>query len=224
MPEKYAAAVATLGNSGRALWDSVNADYELNAFEQRQLLEVARCADTLDGLDADIRENGVMREAKPNPAVVEARQMRIAFARLCAALALPNTLPRFTQRSTLLGSMPTASARLACVHPPAAIVARSRSLAAIGTFYPRWDVPKWGTYEVPTSWIPAGISAHDGPNAIPDSAGTTPDRSGELEPTPVDGCAGCAELAKVREWARASNDQTTVTDCNVLMARHPSGH
>jgi hypothetical protein len=51
-----------------------------------------------------------------------------------------------------------------------------------------------------------------------------PDRSAELEPTPVDGCAGCAELAKVRDWARASRDQTTVTDCNVLMARHPSGH
>lgn len=46
----------------------------------------------------------------------------------------------------------------------------------------------------------------------------------ELEPTPVEGCAGCAELAKVRDRARAVGDMTTVTDCNVYMRRHPEGH
>ncbi|MEV2255819.1 hypothetical protein AB0I94_35580 [Streptomyces sp. NPDC050147] len=46
----------------------------------------------------------------------------------------------------------------------------------------------------------------------------------ELEPTPVDGCAGCRELANVRDRARTGGDWTTVTDCNVLMARHPDGH
>ncbi|MEU3894932.1 hypothetical protein [Streptomyces sp. NPDC045251] len=51
-----------------------------------------------------------------------------------------------------------------------------------------------------------------------------PDCTGELEPTPVDGCAGCAELAKVRDWARAGRDMTTVTDCNVRMRQHPEGH
>ncbi|WTQ80579.1 hypothetical protein OG350_09750 [Streptomyces achromogenes] len=51
-----------------------------------------------------------------------------------------------------------------------------------------------------------------------------PMRGRELEPTPVGGCPACAELAKVREWARAGHDQTTITDCNVLMARHPDGH
>ncbi|MEU9400635.1 hypothetical protein [Streptomyces sp. NPDC048242] len=51
-----------------------------------------------------------------------------------------------------------------------------------------------------------------------------PDRTGELEPTPVDGCAGCRELANVRDRARAGGDMTTVSDCNVLMARHPEGH
>ncbi|WSX31153.1 hypothetical protein OG520_30800 [Streptomyces sp. NBC_00984] len=45
-----------------------------------------------------------------------------------------------------------------------------------------------------------------------------------VDPTPVEGCAGCTELARVREWARAGHDQTTVTDCNVLMRRHPKGH
>ncbi|MFI6607126.1 hypothetical protein [Streptomyces sp. NPDC050507] len=51
-----------------------------------------------------------------------------------------------------------------------------------------------------------------------------PMRSGELEPTPVEGCAGCAELANLRDRARTGGDTTTVTDCNVYMRRHPEGH
>ncbi|MFF9075558.1 hypothetical protein ACF1BP_14500 [Streptomyces sp. NPDC014735] len=46
----------------------------------------------------------------------------------------------------------------------------------------------------------------------------------ELEPTPVEGCAGCAELANVRDRARAGGDMTTVTDCNIFLRRHPDGH
>ncbi|MEE1804482.1 hypothetical protein PUR57_38380 [Streptomyces sp. JV176] len=46
----------------------------------------------------------------------------------------------------------------------------------------------------------------------------------ELEPTPVQGCAGCTELAKVRDRARAVGDMTSVTDCNVYLGRHPEGH
>ncbi|MBO8188767.1 hypothetical protein [Streptomyces spirodelae] len=46
----------------------------------------------------------------------------------------------------------------------------------------------------------------------------------EVEPDPVEGCAGCAALAQVREWARATGDRTTITDANVLMRRHPEGH
>ncbi|MFF8566116.1 hypothetical protein ACF06N_14270 [Streptomyces albidoflavus] len=44
------------------------------------------------------------------------------------------------------------------------------------------------------------------------------------EPTPVDGCPYCAELARVRSWARAGGDMTTVSDCNVFLRRHPEGH
>lgn len=51
-----------------------------------------------------------------------------------------------------------------------------------------------------------------------------PPQLGELEPTPVDGCAGCRELANVRDRARAGGDLTTVSDCNVYMRRHPEGH
>nr|WP_254398098.1 hypothetical protein [Streptomyces sp. AC558_RSS880] len=46
----------------------------------------------------------------------------------------------------------------------------------------------------------------------------------ELEPVPVDGCAGCAELANVRERARVVGDLATITDANVLLRRHPQGH
>ncbi|MEU5341283.1 hypothetical protein AB0H18_10685 [Streptomyces sp. NPDC020766] len=45
-----------------------------------------------------------------------------------------------------------------------------------------------------------------------------------LEPTPVEGCAGCVELANTRDRARAGGDLTTVSDCNVFLRRHPEGH
>ncbi|MFI9630498.1 hypothetical protein [Streptomyces sp. NPDC052042] len=46
----------------------------------------------------------------------------------------------------------------------------------------------------------------------------------DRDPEPVDGCAGCTELANVRDRARAGGDMTTVTDCNVFLRRHPEGH
>ncbi|MFB1047937.1 hypothetical protein [Streptomyces chrestomyceticus] len=44
------------------------------------------------------------------------------------------------------------------------------------------------------------------------------------EPKPVAGCPGCAELANVRDRARAGGDRTTISDCNVFLRRHPEGH
>ncbi|WP_079168834.1 MULTISPECIES: hypothetical protein [unclassified Streptomyces] len=46
----------------------------------------------------------------------------------------------------------------------------------------------------------------------------------EPEPVPVQGCAGCTELAELRRRARTGGDMTTVSDCNVLLRRHPEGH
>ncbi|WP_257574152.1 hypothetical protein [Streptomyces sp. JJ66] len=46
----------------------------------------------------------------------------------------------------------------------------------------------------------------------------------EAAPEPVEGCAGCAALVSVRDRARAGGDMTTVSDCNVFLARHPEGH
>nr|WP_073726627.1 hypothetical protein [Streptomyces sp. CB02414] len=62
------------------------------------------------------------------------------------------------------------------------------------------------------------------PRRYPSAPVQLPLRQVELEPTPVEGCAGCAELADVRDRARAGHDWTTVADCNVLLRRHPKGH
>lgn len=62
------------------------------------------------------------------------------------------------------------------------------------------------------------------PNTYPSAPVELPLKLSELEPTPVEGCAGCTELAKVRDWARASGDQTTATDCNVFIRRRSEEH
>ncbi|MEU1053917.1 hypothetical protein ABZ397_15365 [Streptomyces sp. NPDC005876] len=62
------------------------------------------------------------------------------------------------------------------------------------------------------------------PRTYPSAPVELPLRLDELEPTPVDGCAGCRELANVRDRARTGGDMTTVSDCNVLMRKHPEGH
>ncbi|MFF6904317.1 hypothetical protein ACFY9Q_00025 [Streptomyces sp. NPDC012389] len=46
----------------------------------------------------------------------------------------------------------------------------------------------------------------------------------EPDPAPVENCAGCTALSVVRDRARAGGDMTTVSDCNVLLRRHPQGH
>ncbi|MFE9253858.1 hypothetical protein [Streptomyces sp. NPDC006879] len=51
-----------------------------------------------------------------------------------------------------------------------------------------------------------------------------PLRRWEPDPTPVEGCTGCAESANVRTRARAGGDMATVSDCNVYMRRHAEGH
>ncbi|MFF9979873.1 hypothetical protein [Streptomyces erythrochromogenes] len=46
----------------------------------------------------------------------------------------------------------------------------------------------------------------------------------ESDPEPVKDCPGCVEVANVRTRAYATGDLTTVTDCNVIIRRHPIGH
>lgn len=78
---------------GRRLWQSVMKDYELDDHERVLLVEAVRTVDLLDHLDAEVRRDGPMVHSpqgrKAHPAAVEARQQRIALARLLAALRLP---------------------------------------------------------------------------------------------------------------------------------------
>lgn len=83
-----------LAESGRALWRAVTGEYELEEHEVGLLLEMCRTRDTLDRLAAITAAEGPMvttaaGEPKAHPALVEARQLRIAYARLSAALRLP---------------------------------------------------------------------------------------------------------------------------------------
>lgn len=80
--------------SGRRLWASIVTVFELEEHELALLREACRTVDTLDRLDAVVRADGGMIDTptgvKVHPGLVEARQLRIALARLLAALRLPD--------------------------------------------------------------------------------------------------------------------------------------
>jgi hypothetical protein len=79
--------------NGAKLWRDVLGRYELEQHELALLREMVRTVDLLDELAAIAAAEGLMTEGswgpRPHPAVVEARQARIALARLTAALRLP---------------------------------------------------------------------------------------------------------------------------------------
>ena len=79
--------------AGAALWRAVLAEYDLEEHELLLLREAVRTVDALDALEALVQSDGAVVESphgsKAHPALVEARQQRIALARLLAALRLP---------------------------------------------------------------------------------------------------------------------------------------
>jgi hypothetical protein len=80
--------------AGKRLWLSVVKDYEFDEHELALLVEAVRTVDALTRLDHEVRRDGVLVDSpqgqRAHPALVEARQQRIALARLLAALRLPN--------------------------------------------------------------------------------------------------------------------------------------
>ena len=74
-----------LKTPGRRLWNDVQANYSLEVHEELLLLELCRTADTLDRLARQIAADG----PEAGWATIEARQQRIVFARLSAAMRLP---------------------------------------------------------------------------------------------------------------------------------------
>ncbi len=76
---------------GRRLWHDVLAKYQLEQHELALLREAVRTVDDLDALAAVLASEGVVThgQQRVHPALVEARQLRIALARLIGALRLP---------------------------------------------------------------------------------------------------------------------------------------
>ncbi len=85
---------AGAGESGRRLWSSVVDEYDLEEHEAALLKEMVRTVDLLDELTAIVEHDGYMVPGpgltpRVHPAVTEARQARLALARLSASLRLP---------------------------------------------------------------------------------------------------------------------------------------
>lgn len=93
MADKPPSPPSELRTSGRALWRAVLEDYELDRHEVTILREACRTADALDGLQALLDADGLMgatsQGPRIHPALVEARQQRLTFARLLTALRIP---------------------------------------------------------------------------------------------------------------------------------------
>lgn len=92
--KKVAAPPKGTGPSGRALWNDVLGKYELEEHELALLREAVRSVDQLDKLHAIVENDGLIISGpndvpRMHPAAVEARQLRIALARVIAALRLP---------------------------------------------------------------------------------------------------------------------------------------
>lgn len=86
------------GPAGRKLWTGVLKDWTLDPHELTLLRECVRTVDALDVLHKRVAKDGEIildrfGEPKAHPALVEARQLKIAYARLLAALRLPDGAP-----------------------------------------------------------------------------------------------------------------------------------
>lgn len=83
------------GPTGRKLWIGVLKDWTLEVHEMALLTEAVRTVDALDQLHKRVAKDGEIivdrfGQPKAHPALVEARQLKIAYARLLAALRLPD--------------------------------------------------------------------------------------------------------------------------------------
>ena len=78
---------------GRRLWSATLESFELAEHEQVILHEACRTVDLLNALQALIDKGGPLLPwgdgSRAHPAAVEARQHRIALARLIASLGIP---------------------------------------------------------------------------------------------------------------------------------------
>jgi len=94
MSTKVPRPPSELSTTGRALWRFVASNYVLDGHETVILRELCRTSDALDGLQTVLDTEGLVSESsqgvRVHPALVEARQQRLVFARLLVALGLPS--------------------------------------------------------------------------------------------------------------------------------------
>ncbi|WP_438494150.1 hypothetical protein [Streptomyces asiaticus] len=92
-----------LGESGRALWESIAGKFGLEVFEQQLLLQACRSADLLDRLAAQAAAGGLtVTNAKGDvvtaPWISEHRQQSANLARMIASLRIPDEDDQRPQR------------------------------------------------------------------------------------------------------------------------------
>ena len=94
MSTKVPRPPSELSTTGRKLWRFVASNYVLDGHETVILRELCRTSDALDGLQTVLDAEGLVSESsqglRVHPALVEARQQRLVFARLLVALGLPS--------------------------------------------------------------------------------------------------------------------------------------
>ena len=89
--------------AGKRLWTAVSCDFELDPPELELLAEACRTLDLIAQLRAEAAESGLViapsQGVRVHPAVVEARQQRLALAKLLSALGLPKGLADDQERT-----------------------------------------------------------------------------------------------------------------------------
>jgi hypothetical protein len=80
-----------LQTRGKAFYENVTAELELEPHEQALLVEAARCLDRLEALHLAIEKIGFLTpDGRVQPAVTEVRLQGVTFSRLVASLRLPD--------------------------------------------------------------------------------------------------------------------------------------
>lgn len=106
-------APSGLGNAGRAMWksihDALGDEFELDDRERQILTLACRQRDDLAALEATLRKDGrtvrgSVGQPRLHPAVAEARQARLAIARLLGQLALPDDAGEMQTSASLRAS------------------------------------------------------------------------------------------------------------------------
>ncbi len=104
-------APAGLAGSGRSLWASTTAEFELDEHELAILREACRTATAIDALQAVVDRDGVLNESsqgvRAHPALVELRAQRLCFAKLVSQLGIPadETAPASRKKYGIKGAV-----------------------------------------------------------------------------------------------------------------------